>query len=76
MATLVADWVDMERPGGSLPAVSVKVTGKAGRPTLVAPIVAEDAFGAVVCPHGSAQTLPCSAPLTGAAVHCSRTYRG
>ena len=41
MTTLVADWVDMVRPGGRLPAVSVKVTGKLGRPTLVAAMVAE-----------------------------------
>ena len=27
MTALVADWVDMVRPGGRLPAVSVKVTG-------------------------------------------------
>jgi hypothetical protein len=31
----------MVRPGGRLPAVSVKVTGKLGRPTLVAAMVAE-----------------------------------
>jgi len=40
MTTLVADWVDMVRPGGRLPAVSVKVTGK-GKFTLVAAMVAE-----------------------------------
>ena len=41
MAKLVADWVDMLGPGGSLPAVTVKVTGKLARPTLVAAMVAE-----------------------------------
>jgi len=40
MTTLVADWVDMVRPGGRLPAVSVKVTGKV-KFTLVAAMVAE-----------------------------------
>src|SRR6516164_11361522 len=37
MTTLVADWVAMVRPGGRPPAVSVKVTGNVGRPTLLAP---------------------------------------
>ena len=41
MTALVADWVDMVSPGGRLPAVSVKVTGKLERPTLFAAMVAE-----------------------------------
>src|SRR6516164_2897032 len=68
MTMLVADCVDMVRPGGRLPAVSVKMTGKLGRPTLFAAMVAEYLFGAVVCPDPSAHTLPWSAPLVGACV--------
>ena len=41
MTVLVPDWADMVRPGGRLPAVSAKVTGRQRAPALLTAMVAE-----------------------------------